>query len=144
MTEQNYKNHVRMHPVYHYVGAPIVFIAFIGTIIHLVLSIISGENISTSLLWVGGAVGLFIVFGLVRLYSNKLQDRVIRSEENLRHYVLTGRLLDPNLKMSQIIALRFASDEEFPVLCEKAVKENLDSKQIKRSVQNWRGDYVRI
>ncbi|NBI30750.1 DUF6526 family protein [Chengkuizengella marina] len=144
MNEQNYRNHARLHPMYHYIGAPLVLLVFIGTIIYLVLSISSGENISIALLWVGGSVGLFIVFGLVRVYSIKVQDRVIRSEENLRHYVLTGRLLDPSLTVDQIIGLRFASDEEFPALCEKASKENLDKKQIKKAVKNWRGDYYRV
>ncbi|NDI34089.1 DUF6526 family protein [Chengkuizengella sediminis] len=144
MNEQNYRNHARLHPMYHYIGAPIVLMVFIGTIINLVLSISSGENISIALLWIGGSIGLFVVFGLVRIYSIKVQDRVIRSEENLRHYVLTGRLLDPSLTISQIIGLRFASDEEFPALCEQASKENLDKKQIKKAVKNWRGDYYRV
>ena len=79
-----------------------------------------------------------------RRFAIVAQDRAIRAEENLRHFALTGKLLDKQLKLSQIIALRFASDEEFVDLAQRAVKENLTNKQIKEAIQNWRGDYHRV
>ena len=57
---------------------------------------------------------------------------------------MTGKLLDNRLSISQIIALRFASDEEFVALAQKAVSENLSNKQIKQEIKNWRGDYYRV
>ncbi|MDX8360918.1 MULTISPECIES: DUF6526 family protein [Bacillaceae] len=143
MKEQNFKNHTRYHVPYHFIGLPIILAAFIGAIVNLVFALSDGESVWPATLMLVGVVGLMITFILVREYILKLQDRVIRTEENLRAYVLTGRLLDSNLTIDQIIALRFASDEEFPTLCEKAVKENLKRKQIKKDIVNWRGDYFR-
>ena len=65
------------------------------------------------------------------------------AEENLRYYTMTGKTLPTSIRMSQIIALRFASDEEFVDLIDKCIKEQLSSKQIKESIKNWRGDYYR-
>ncbi|MDX8365878.1 DUF6526 family protein [Cytobacillus sp. IB215665] len=143
MKEQNFKNHTRYHVPYHFIGLPIILAAFIGAIVNLVFAFSDGESVWPATLLLVGVVGLVITFILVREYILKLQDRVIRTEENLRAYVLTGRLLDSNLTIDQIIALRFASDEEFPTLCEKAVKENLKRNQIKKDIVNWRGDYFR-
>ena len=73
----------------------------------------------------------------------KVQDRAIRAEESLRYFILTGKPFDKKLQMNQIIALRFASDEEFELLVQKAVTENLSSIQIKQLIQNWRPDLDR-
>jgi purine nucleoside permease len=74
----------------------------------------------------------------------KAQDRAIRAEENFRHYMLTNKLMDGRLNLSQVIALRFASDEEFPALAQKAAAEKLPAKEIKKQIKNWRGDYYRV
>jgi len=58
--------------------------------------------------------------------------------------VLTGRLLDPRLTMGQIIALRFASDEEYLELCELALQKRLKPKEIKQAIRNWKPDYERV
>jgi hypothetical protein len=73
-----------------------------------------------------------------------VQDRVIRSEENFRHYLLTGKQLDRQLRTKQVVALRFASDTEFVSLAARALSENLSSKAIKKSITQWRPDYRRI
>ena len=77
-------------------------------------------------------------------YSFKAQDRAIRAEENFRHYILTGKPFDAQLRIGQIIALRFASDEELPGLAKKAVAEQLSQKQIKEAIKNWRADHHRV
>ena len=78
-----------------------------------------------------------------RELATKVQNRAIRAEENLRHFVMTGKLLDPNLKMGQIIALRFASDEEYLTLAKRAVQENLSREDIKKAIKTWRPDHHR-
>jgi hypothetical protein len=87
---------------------------------------------------------LLLLFFIARLFPLKAQDRAIRAEENLRHYVMTGKLLDPKLTIRQIIGLRFASDQEFVELAGRAVEENLSEDAIKKAVKNWRADTYRV
>ena len=74
----------------------------------------------------------------------KAQDRAIKAEENMRHFMLTGKLLDSRITVRQIVGLRFASDEEIVALAKRAVEENLSEDAIKRAVKNWKGDYYRV
>jgi len=90
------------------------------------------------------AVCLFLIAFFLRSFALKAQDRAIRAEENLRHFALTGKLLDSSLKVQQIVALRFASDDEFVALAARAAKENLSNKDIKAAIITWRGDYYRV
>lgn len=90
------------------------------------------------------SVVLIIIYWYARRFALKAQDRAIRAEENFRHFILTGKPLDTHLRMSQIIALRFAPDEEFPSLAKKAVEEKLRSKEIKAAIQNWKADHNRV
>ena len=75
---------------------------------------------------------------------DKAQDRAIRAEEQLRHYVLTGKLLDRRLTMRQIVALRFASDAEFVALAQRAVEQSMSPDAIKQAVKEWRADTYRV
>ena len=86
----------------------------------------------------------FILGVLVRTYALKVQDRAIRAEESLRYFMLTGKPLDSRLRLGQIIALRFASDEEFPELARQAVDKSMTGKQIKESISQWRADHHRV
>jgi len=90
------------------------------------------------------SLGMILIGHYARAFALKAQDRAIRAEENLRYFVLTGKLLDKKLKISQVIGLRFATDEEFVDLAKRAVEENLSNKQIKEAIKNWRGDYYRV
>jgi hypothetical protein len=85
-----------------------------------------------------------LILILTRLNGLKNQDRAIRAEEKLRYFILTGKQLPSTVSLSQIIALRFASDEELPSLVEEAIKENLNSRQIKERIKNWKADYRRV
>ena len=79
-----------------------------------------------------------------RGFALKAQDRAIRAEENFRYFMLTNKLPDSRLTMSQMIALRFAGDDEFEALAERAANEKLSSADIKKSIKNWRADFHRV
>ena len=138
MSEQNFKNHARFVPLYHYVAGILVIAIFGGSIVNLIHA--DAHTHYSAALLVCVAFVLLILFWYARAFALRAQDRAIRSEENFRHFILTGKPLDSRLNMRQIIGLRFASDPEFSGLAKKAVEENLSEKQIKQAVQNWRAD----
>ncbi|KZZ84842.1 MULTISPECIES: DUF6526 family protein [Bacillaceae] len=144
METQNYKNHTRMHPLYHYVLTVLLLGMLISAVIHAVNAMSSGENVFQAFIILLTAASVVIIGVLVRTYTLKAQDRAIRAEENLRHYVLTGKLLNPSLTVKQAVALRFASDKELPALSEKAAAENLKPDDIKKLILDWRADHYRI
>ena len=141
MSEQNLKNHTRFVPLYHFVAGMLTILGFGGSIVNL-LHADANTHYSAALLVVAFFV-LILIFWYARVFALKAQDRAIRAEENFRHFILTGKPFDSKLRMGQIIALRFASDQEMPALAKKAVEENLSQKQIKESITNWRADYNR-
>lgn len=139
MQEQNYSNHTRFDPLFHYVGMPLALINLIGGVVYLL------HRFSwLAVLLVVSSLALIVTLGKLRRYATQLQDRVVRIEENFRHYTLTGAPLDRRLTIDQIVALRFAGDEEFPSLCEQAVRENLKKDDIKRTIHAWRADRLRV
>jgi hypothetical protein len=142
MTEQQFANHARMHPLYHYVTAPLVLVGLIGSIVNLVNA--EPSNFYSASLIVLAFVILLFIGAMLRTYALKAQDRAIRAEESLRYFILSGKAIDARLRMGQIVALRFASDNEFVALAEKAATEGLSGKQIKQLIQQWRPDYRRI
>lgn len=141
MSEQNFKNHTRLIPLYHYVAGFLVIAIFGGSIVNLIHADAHTHYSAALLLCV--AFVLLILFWYARAFALRAQDRAIRAEENFRHYILTGKPHDSRLTMAQIIGLRFASDAEFPGLAKKAADENLSQKQIKQAVQHWRADHNR-
>lgn len=141
---QNYKNHQRLHPLFHFVLSLLTAGLFISSIVVLVRSLNAGNQVFPAILFLLISIMFIVIFLLVRSYPLKAQDRAIRAEENLRHYVLTQRLLDSRLNTKQIVALRFASDDEFPALCNKAAADQMSPDAIKKSIRNWRGDDYRI
>jgi len=144
MQTQDYKNHSRLVPLYHGVTLLAILILLIGSFINLYQIIATGGGIFSGSLICLTSLILLIMFFFARSFALKAQDRAIRAEENFRHYLATGKTFDSRLKLSQIIALRFADDEEFVELTQKAVKENLSSKQIKQSIKNWKADHHRV
>lgn len=142
MSEQNFSNHARMHPLFHYITAPLVLLGLIGSLVNLAKSDAS-SHYSAALLVIVFLVLLFIG-AMLRTYALKAQDRAIRAEEALRYFILTGKPLDSRLRIAQVVALRFASDAEFPTLAAKAADENLSGKEIKKAIQQWKADYYRI
>jgi hypothetical protein len=141
MKEQNFKNHAKLVTGFHYIAMPSLLVLFIGSIVNLVHAE-EGDFLSSSLL-LGMCIVLILVSYYARSFALRAQDRAIRAEENFRHFMLTGKPLPSGLRVSQVIALRFASDEEFPSLTAKALSENLTNKQIKEAIQQWRADNYR-
>ena len=142
MTPQNLANHKRYHPLLHFIILPLSLIGLVLAARGVLNA--SSENLITSILVTLAFFLLFCIAGIARIYSLKVQDRVIRTEENFRHFVLTGKPLDPQLRIGQIVALRFASDAEFPELAKRASAEKLRSSEIKKAIQQWRPDTYRV
>lgn len=139
---QNYKNHARIVPAYH-IGA---FAALTMNLIWAVYLLFTGVT-AAILVNLILAIGLLLLFGSVRGQILRVQDRVIRLEMRLRlREVLPPDLLaqSQRLTVSQLIALRFASDAELPALVRDVLAGSLDSgKAIKLRIKDWQGDYLR-
>ncbi len=142
MSTQHYSNHVRYDPLWHFMAMPLTLAGLVASIVNLVRC--SEANCFVSVLLVLLFFIIAILVAMVRSYGLKVQDRAIRAEEQLRHFILTGQPFDKRLRMGQIIALRFASDEELPGLAKRAVEESLTPKQIKQAIQHWRPDLRRV
>jgi hypothetical protein len=144
METQNYANHRRFVPMFHGVLFGLIAVTLIGSLVNLFLSLRDHQRLYSASLIVVMNVCLLLLFFFSRIFPLKAQDRAIRAEENLRHFVLTGKTLDARLTMHQIIALRFASDEEFVPLARKTADEKLTPGEIKRAVKKWRADTYRV
>lgn len=131
-----------MVPGFHYLTFGGIIALLGGSINYLLKS--SAENKYLAALLVLTSIVFVLVAWYTRTFALKAQDRAIRAEEQLRHYVLTGKLLPVSLRVGQIVALRFAPDAEFPALAEKAAANNLSGKEIKQSIQNWKADFYRV
>lgn len=142
MKEQNFNNHVQLVTGYHRVTLVGILLFFVASVNYLIKSTPENKYLASMLFLLSLVIVLMAWY--LRIFALKAQDRAIRAEENLRHFVLTGKLLPSQLRMGQIIALRFAPDAEFLGLVEKAVTENLSNKDIKLAIQNWKADYNRV
>jgi hypothetical protein len=142
MQEQNYKNHAQMVPGFHYVTFTFVFALLAGSVKYLIQS--TPENSFLAKLILIIAIIFVLIAWYARTFALKAQDRAIRAEEALRYYIMTGKSFPAELKISQIIACRFASDAEYLALIDRAIKENLSNKEIKIAIQNWKADYHRV
>lgn len=144
MKQQSATNHTRYQPLQHFVWLPLSFTMLISTVVYIIYRAING-TFSVSLLLLLGAVILAIIPGmLARIYALTLQDRLIRTEEQLRYYMLTNKRINNSITTKQLIALRFASDEEYVGLVEKAAAENLSPDEIKQAIRTWRADHHRV
>jgi hypothetical protein len=143
MSAQNFANHAKTVPAFHFFVLPVLFLN-IGWSIYrwktLFWSIDGGIGVLTS-------VAILIGFLCARMFALSVQDRVIRLEERLR----CERLLPQDLRArivefepGQLISLRFASDAEFPTLARKVLNEKMtDRKAIKQQIKDWRADFLR-
>jgi hypothetical protein len=144
MESQSYANHTQIVTPFHRVLLPILLLTVIGSLVNLYQSWGDHERLYNASLIVVLSIGIQAVAIFGRVFALRAQDRAIRAEESLRHFVLTGKLLDARLTIRQIIALRFAPDGEFVPLAQKAADESLTPDAIKRAVKQWRADTYRV
>ena len=130
--------------MFHYVLSGIIGVTLIGSLVNLWQSFGDHARLYNASLISAITVALVLLFYFTRTFAMGVQDRAIRAEENLRHFALTGKLMDPRLTIKQIVGLRFASDAEFADLARKAAEGNIPQDEIKKSVKNWRADYDRV
>lgn len=143
MAEQNLANHGKFFPPFHFFVIPVMVINLIWSIYRWVVAGFSLDGFGRILFAAALAVG----FASVRRMALTVQDRVIRLEERLRY----ERVLPADLKsrigeftVTQLIALRFASDAELPALARKVLDDKIDErKAIKQMVKSWKPDYLR-
>jgi hypothetical protein len=143
MAEQNFSNHTRYVPTYHFFVLPVLILNLGWAIGKLVRFGISGDGV----VYLLTALALFLLAFNARVFALTVQDRVIRLEERMR----MSRLLPDDLKprageftVGQLAGLRFAGDEELPGLARKVLSDKItDRKVIKQMVQNWRADNLR-
>jgi len=140
---QNYKNHVRFVPMFHYVLLPLLLVNFLAMAYGL------WREPSLSAGWtLVVAFALIVTAFAARVFALKAQDRVIRLEERLR----MRELLPEDLKAritdfspEQLIGLRFAADAELPSLAATVLRDNVQKRDaIKKMVTQWRADDLRV
>jgi cell division protein FtsL len=139
---QNYENHAKFIPVFHYIALPLLLVNFFGALFR-----VTQEISFYTFNGVGLAISLIVVAVFTRLFALKAQDRVIRLEEQIRMQTFLPDALKAHvgrLTMGQIVALRFASDEELVDLTQDALDQNTSPNALKQAVKNWRPDYDRV
>ena len=142
MADQNYRNHRRFNPWHHFVVQPILIINMVVQI-QRYMQLRDLYQLWQMLLGIGLVLFAFTARGM----SLKAQDRVIRLEERLRLMeLMPGRTAAINsLRTGQLIALRFAPDNEVPALFDRIVSgELVKPGEIKREIKVWRPDYLRV
>ncbi len=147
MAEQNYSNHTRWYPLFHFVVMPLLALNFLSHLVRLYMAAPDSGR-KTLAFWTLLSFTLILLGLASRLQALKAQDRVIRLEERLRYRdVLSPELAKraDDLRTGQIIALRFAPDDELAGLVERTLNgEFAKTKEIKLAIKDWRGDYLRV
>lgn len=145
MKTQNFKNHARYYPLHHFIVTPLTLIFFGWTVKRS--SFETGESTSESIYFMILALIIVILPLMIRIYALKNQNRIISSEMRQRYFQLTGKpfeVKEKELRSDQIIALRFAGDDELLELIEQTINKNLSNKEIKLKVKNWKSDFSRV
>jgi hypothetical protein len=142
---QSLKNHARFDPPIHFFVFPVVILNFFFSIYIAIRHWPSHAHLL--LWWIVLSAALLVLATKCRMNDLKLQDRIIRLEERLRlASILPANQLAhiPELHTKQLVALRFASDEELPALVHKTLTQGLEPKAIKENIINWRPDDHRV
>jgi Family of unknown function (DUF6526) len=143
MTEQNFANHAKTVPAFHFFVLPVLLLNIGWSVFRWKTSLWSLDGA----IWVLTSVALLIGLLCARMFALSVQDRVIRLEERQRCERLLPQDLQPRIvefEPGQLVSLRFASDAELPALARKVLDEKIkDRKIIKQQIKNWRADYLR-
>jgi len=143
--QQSFRKHARFDVWFHGLGGILLLVTLVVLIVFLILHLRTEPLLS---IWMVSAYVIFTIALLKsRIYSLKVQDRLIRLEERLRLDALLSEALRkriPELTEDQLIGLRFASDAEIPSLVALTLEKSLNRKQIKERIENWRPDHFRI
>jgi len=143
MAEQNFANHTKIFPPFHFFVLPILFVNLGIQVYWLKEFWNTFRGIFNVLL----ALTLLLGFLTARMFALSVQDRVIRLEERLRYQRLLPADLQPRIEeftVAQLVSLRFASDAELPALARKVLDEKMQERRaIKQLVKNWKPDYLR-
>jgi hypothetical protein len=145
MKKQQYKNHKKYYFPHHFIFLPM-------------MAFLTGLGIRNAfhdplhqLEWLLFGIVSFCIFYLAVMlrqhYALGNQDRIVRLEFRLRYFELFGKRseqVEEKLSFSQIAALRFAGDHEFAGLLEQALDKNMSADEIKRSIQQWKPDNMRL
>ena len=145
MAKQNFANHVRYYTPHHFVFYPLLLTALSASVYEY------NHHADQKDIW-GAVIVIFIFIGWTSFmmrqhYALGNQNRSVRMELRFRYFVITGKRLEQfecKLSFPQLAALRFAPDDELPALVERAVSENLSSRQIKKFIVNWLPDHMRV
>jgi hypothetical protein len=139
---QNLKNHARFDPAYHF----LLFATFLLNLVYAGFHLYRQPSLSSGWYSVLSLVAIVPLLKL-RTYPLRVQDRVIRLEERLRLEALAPQEWHTHLyrlSEDQLIALRFAADDEVIELAKQALEQNLNRKQIKERIRSWRTDDWRV
>jgi hypothetical protein len=141
-TSQSFKNHASFDPLFHVV---LFGVLVVNLVVAIVFSVLHPSFWS---IWIAIlSVAAFIALFRMRQYPLKVQDRVIRLEERLRLQALAPAEWHAQiyrLTEDQLIGLRFASNDEVIELAKQTLEHNLNRKQIKERIRDWRADDWRI
>jgi hypothetical protein len=139
MAEQSYQSHTH-RPT----ETAVLWLLSLVALILIVMQLLGYNTRDWATLML--VLAMFVVGWISRLYIVRLQDRIIMLEMKVRAAEILPAGQDAQvakLSKQQIVALRFASDEELGALLERAVRENMDPKDIKAAIKTWRPDLYR-
>lgn len=143
MKKQDYAHHHMYYAPHHFVLLPLLgFLMILG----FWKGYQSGE-LAWSLFGLATFCTLYLTLMLRQHYALGNQNRIVRLEFRLRYFELTGssaKEVEPQLHFGQIAALRFADDQEFLPLLQATLSEKLSPDEIKKRIQNWQADTMRV
>jgi len=145
---QNYQNHRCYYIPHHFIFYPVILAL---TIYSFYRSSQADHHTEAACLWAALGV-VFVLLGWVSYmmrqhYALNNQNRIVRLEMKLRYYQLTQQrfeTIEHQLTFGQIAALRFASDAELPALVQRTLAEKLSPNEIKKAIQQWQPDSMRV
>ncbi len=141
---QTYESHRQLVPAYHFFLTALLLVLTVAAVVIVVRAFRADAGVLLAMTVLGIVVALHTMALLMRVFALRAQDRAIHAQVNFRHYVATGRELDPRITIRQAIGLRFAGDEEFVALAQQAAETGLSEAEIKKAITTWRPDTYRV